>query len=177
MLSQPEAEWQTVREEKINGLELFRNYLVPLSAAGSACTFILQLWSNMLLYAFATALITFVASVVGTYITYRVTKEYLLNKIDSAGKIALHLSIYCSGVFIIFHCLAEGMSGGFLGQLMAVFSLLCLRTLYLGLGQITGLNSQYRKSAIIIIGALVILSPVIIQRLLMIIFRIPTIYA
>ena len=43
--------------------------------------------------------------------------------------------------------------------------------------QLTALDVQYRKSAIVIIGLLVIVSPIIIQQLLMIMFRIPTIYA
>lgn len=55
--------------------------------------------------------------------------------------------------------------------------LLCLRTLYVGLNRLTSLDAQYRKSALVIIGLLVIVSPIIIQQLLMIIFRIPTIYA
>ena len=81
------------------------------------------------------------------------------------------------GVFIPFHCLSSGFSEGFISQLMAICSLLCLRTLYVGLNQLTALDVQYRKSAIVIIGLLVIVSPIIIQQLLMIMFRIPTIYA
>lgn len=60
---------------------------------------------------------------------------------------------------------------------MAICSLLCLRTLYVGLNQSTALDVQYRKSALVIIGLLVIVAPVIVQQLLMIVFRIPSIYA
>ena len=95
----------------------------------------------------------------------------------AANRMALRLAVYSSAVFIPFHCLSSGFSEGFISQLMAICSLLCLRTLYVGLNQLTALDVQYRKSAIVIIGLLVIVSPIIIQQLLMIMFRIPTIYA
>ncbi|MFR7876358.1 MAG: hypothetical protein ACLU4J_08150 [Butyricimonas paravirosa] len=105
------------------------------------------------------------------------TREYLSNKVAEANRMALRLAVYSSAVFILFHCLSSGFSEGFISQLMAICSLLCLRTLYVGLNQLTALDVQYRKSAIVIIGLLVIVSPIIIQQLLMIMFRIPTIYA
>ena len=117
------------------------------------------------------------ASVVGSYIAYRVSREYLSNKVAAANRMALRLAVYSSAVFIPFHCLSSGFSEGFISQLMAMCSLLCLRTLHVGLNQLTALDVQYRKSAIVIIGLLVIVSPIIIQQLLMIMFRIPTIYA
>lgn len=120
-------------------------------------------------------IILFMASVVGSYIAYRVTREYLSNKVAEANRMALRLAVYSSAVFIPFHCLSSGFSEGFISQLMAICSLLCLRTLHVGLNQLTALDVQYRKSAIVIIGLLVIVSPIIIQQLLMIMFRIPTI--
>ncbi len=177
ILFQPESEWQVVSRENTEGAELFCNFLVPLALVSAVCTFLLRLASTSVLYALGIGLILFVSSVVGTYIAYRVSKEYLASRIKEANRIALHLTIYSSAVFIPFHCLASGFSEGFLSQLMAICSLLCLRTLYVGLNQLTALDGQYRKSAIVIIGLLVIVSPIIVQQLLMIVFRIPTIYA
>lgn len=177
ILFQPEVEWQAIRQENIEGTDLFRNYLIPLSALASACTFLLQLRITSPFYAVCIGAIIFVASVVGTYITYRVSKEYLMNKVTEANEMALRLAVYSSAIFIPFHCLACGMSEGFISQLMAVCSLLCLRTLYVGLNQSNALDVQYRKSAIVIIGLLVIVAPIIVQQLLMIVFRIPSIYA
>ena len=177
MLFQPEAEWQAVRQENIDGTELFRDYLVPLSAVASACTLLLQLRVTSPFYAVCIGLIVFISAVAGAYITYRVAREYLSNKVSEANRMALTLAVYSSAIFIPFHCLACGMSEGFISQLMAVFSLLCLRTLHVGLNQSTALDVQYRKSALVIIGLLVIVAPVIVQQLLMIVFRIPSIYA
>ena len=172
LLLHPETEWQAINRENWEGIELFKNFLVPLSAISSVCAILLRFLSTSPLYAIGIGIILFVASVVGCYITYRIAREYLINKVPQA-----HLAVYSSAVFIPFHCLSSGFSEGFLSQLMAICSLLCLRTLYVGLNRLTALDAQYRKSALVIIGLLVIVSPIIIQQLLMIIFRIPTIYA
>ena len=177
LLLHPETEWQAINRENWEGIELFKNFLVPLSAISSVCTILLRFLSTSPLYAIGIGIILFVSSVVGCYITYRIAREYLINKIPQANRTALHLAVYSSAVFIPFHCLSSGLSEGFISQLMAICSLLCLRTLYVGLNQLTALDAQYRKSALVIIGLLVIVSPIIIQQLLMIIFRIPTIYA
>ena len=146
LLLHPETEWQVIGRENIEGIELFKNFLVPLSVLSSACAILLRLLSTSPLYAIGTGIILFMASVVGSYIAYRVSREYLSNKVAAANRMALRLAV-------------------------------CLRTLYVGLNQLTALDVQYRKSAIVIIGLLVIVSPIIIQQLLMIMFRIPTIYA
>ena len=177
LLLHPEMEWQVIGRENIEGIELFKNFLVPLSMLSSVCAILLRLLSTSPLYAIGTGIILFMASVVGSYIAYRVTREYLSNKVAEANRMALRLAVYSSAVFIPFHCLSSGFSEGFISQLMAICSLLCLRTLHVGLNQLTALDVQYRKSAIVIIGLLVIVSPIIIQQLLMIMFRIPTIYA
>ena len=175
LLLHPETEWQVIGRENIEGIELFKNFLVPLSVLSSVCAILLRLLSTSPLYAIGIGIILFMASVVGSYIAYRVSREYLSNKVAAANRMAL--AMYSSAVFIPFHCLSSGFSEGFISQLMAICSLLCLRTLYVGLNQLTALDVQYRKSAIVIIGLLVIVSPIIIQQLLMIMFRIPTIYA
>ena len=177
LLLHPETEWQAINRENWEGIELFKNFLVPLSAISSVCTILLRFLSTSPLYAIGIGIILFVSSVVGCYITYRIAREYLINKVPQANRTALHLAVYSSAVFIPFHCLSSGLSEGFISQLMAICSLLCLRTLYVGLNRLTALDAQYRKSALVIIGLLVIVSPIIIQQLLMIIFRIPTIYA
>lgn len=66
ILFQPEAEWQAIRQENIEGTDLFRNYLVPLSGIAATCALLLQLRVTSPFYAICTGLILFVASVAGT---------------------------------------------------------------------------------------------------------------
>ena len=175
MLFHPDTEWQAVKREDIAGAEVFRGYLVPLTLTSSACTLVLQLLHTPPLYALLTAAITFATSVGGAYLTYRITREDLTDKIAEANNVALRLSVDCSAIFIVFHCLSEGMPDGFFSQLLGLLSLLCLRTLYIGINQMSRLNVQLRKSTLIIAGLLLVVSPMIIQRLLMLLFRVPTI--
>ena len=177
LLTQPTTAWESIRQEQIEGVVLFRNFLIPLTSIFVTFSFLLCLLHTSVFYALGRSIILFVASIIGTYITYRVSKEYLNDKVTEANRISLYLAVYSSAVFIPLHCLSCGFSEGFFSQLMAICSLLCLRTLYIGLTRLTHLNPQYRKSAVIIIGLLVIVAPIIVQQLLKIIFRIPTIYA
>ena len=80
LLLHPETEWQVIGRENIEGIELFKNFLVPLSVLSSACAILLRLLSTSPLYAIGTGIILFMASVVGSYIAYRVSREYLSNK-------------------------------------------------------------------------------------------------
>ena len=121
LLLHPETEWQVIGRENIEGIELFKNFLVPLSVLSSACAILLRLLSTSPLYAIGTGIILFMASVVGSYIAYRVSREYLSNKVAAANRMALRLAVYSSAVFIPFHCLSSGFSEGFISQLMAIF--------------------------------------------------------
>lgn len=145
LLLHPETEWQAINRENWEGIELFKNFLVPLSAISSVCAILLRFLSTSPLYAIGIGIILFVASVVGCYITYRIAREYLINKVPQANRTVLHLAVYSSAVFIPFHCLSSGFSEGFLSQLMAICSLLCLRTLYVGLNRLTSSTRNTAK--------------------------------
>lgn len=175
LLLTPEPEWQKIRQEKIAGSRLFCFFIIYPSAIVSICTFLLRLLYGSIGVAVSWGIINFIASVAGSYICFRLTREYLSNKIQDADTISLKLSIYSSVIFIVFHSFSIGFADNFAGDLTAILSLLSLRTLYTGLNTISLLNDRYRKSAVIIIGLLVICTPIIITRLLTIIFRIPVI--
>lgn len=177
LLTNPEAEWDTIRTDETGRIELFRNYIVLPALLFSILVFLLRLASNDVTIALGWGIINFIACTAGCYICFRLTQEYLSNKTIDPGKIALKLSVYSSAAFILFHSLAVGFTQNFIGDVMAILSLLSLRILYIGLNTISGLNTRYKKSAVIIIGLLIICTPIIITRLLTIIFRIPAINA
>ena len=45
LLLHPEMEWQVIGRENIEGIELFKNFLVPLSVLSSVCAILLNLTS------------------------------------------------------------------------------------------------------------------------------------
>ena len=92
LLLHPETEWQVIGRENIEGIELFKNFLVPLSMLSSVCAILLRLLSTSPLYAIGTGIILFMASIVGSYIAYRVSREYLSNKVAAANRMALRLA-------------------------------------------------------------------------------------
>ena len=106
-----------------------------------------------------------------------VVTEYLDGKLGSARQTALYLATYGYGVYIVFHCLSDGFSGHFLGQVMEVASFLCVHTLYVGLETLPELNAKHRNNVLIMTAVLMLVIPAIAERLLTIVFRIPTLYA
>ncbi len=177
MLLSPRKEWPGVHEEQVGERQLFREYLLPWAAAGMVCTLVLLLMRGRGLMAIGMAGINFAAALTGWYVTYRLTREYLSGKVERAGLLALQLATYGYGVYIGFSSLAAGFSPNFLGQLMEVGSLLCVHTLYVGLETAHALNQKYRSNVLIIAAVLMIAVPAIVERLLTILFRIPTLYA
>lgn len=61
LLLHPETEWQVIGRENIEGIELFKNFLVPLSMLSSVCAILLRLLSTSPLYAIGTGIILFMA--------------------------------------------------------------------------------------------------------------------
>ena len=51
LLLHPETEWQAINRENWEGIELFKNFLVPLSAISSVCAILLRFLSTSPLYA------------------------------------------------------------------------------------------------------------------------------
>ena len=177
LLTNPEAEWLKIKEEDSARDQLFRDYVIIPSALFSILVVLLRLLNTDLMIAVGWGVINFISCTIGTYICFRASKEYLSNKIQNHGKIAIYLSIYSSAIFIVFHSLSVGFTHNFIGDVMAILSLFSLRTLYTGLNTISTLNTRFKKSAVIIIGLLIICTPVIIMSLLTIVFRIPAINA
>lgn len=177
MLLASRREWPAAHKENIPDKQLFREYLLPLAASGAACVFILLLLRGNIWTAIGMAAINFVSVLAGWFITHRLTREYLVSKLENARQIALHLATYGYGVYIVFHCLSDGLGGHFLGQVMEVASFLCIHTLYVGLETLPELNPKHRNNVLIISAVLMLVIPAIVERLLTIIFQIPTLYA
>jgi|GEM_PF-500863 len=175
LLLVPAPEWQIISKENYLGRDLFCNFIIYPSIIASFFTLLIRLFFEDIWLACCWGIINFIACVAGSYICFRLAKEYLSNKIRRANTISLHLSIYSSTIFILFHSLSVGFTGKFIGDLAAILSLLSLRTLYIGANILPELDDRYRKSTTIIIGVLIICITAILTRLLTILFRIPAI--
>lgn len=172
MLTKPEAEWKKLTEEFPNLKETFRNYLFPIAALSSLTIFLLGFFHYTAMQTIGYGLINLLSSIAGIWFAYLLTKEYLSNKLRDAGKIALLLTVYPGAIFIVFHSLGIAMGNYFLGQLFTLFSFIFIRTLYIGIKQISDLANNQQTNLLIITALSIICIPVIISQVLMIAFGI-----
>ena len=177
MVASPRREWPRAHGEPASERRLFRGYVLPLAAAGAACVLALLLARGGGWTALWMAAVNFASVVAGWFVTYRVTREYLAGKLPDAREVALRLATYGYGVYAVFHCLSDGLSGHFAGQVMEVASFLCVHTLYVGLETLPELDRKHRSNVLIVAAVLTLVVPALAERLLTIVFGIPTLYA
>lgn len=172
LLVSPDKEWRDIAEEYILGKDIFRTYVFPLVVATSGIIMLLGLLSYRPLQALGLSLIHLAAVPAGIWLAYLITREYLANKCSEAGSLALKLTVYSSALFIVFHGAGIALGNGFLSQLLTLLSFIFIRTLYIGINRISGLQANYKTNLLVITGLSIICIPIIISHLLMIVFGI-----
>lgn len=173
LLLRPRYEWQKIVTEERDPQSLFRFYFLPACLFSSLLLFIGCSIQHNLLYATGFAIINLLSAFGGIYVVYLLTREYLNGKMDGSDNTALILCVYSAVIFILFHSLSLGLGNNFFGQLTGVISLLFLRTLYTGIYFLEELPVGLKTNLFIIMSLSVIFIPVILSRLLMILFHIP----
>lgn len=169
----PRQEWQMIGNETDDRNSLFRSYLIPLAAVSSVVVFLFSFLHyegfHILLYTF----INFISATTGAYIVFFIAGEYLSSKVRKPENTALHLSVYSTAVFILFHSFSIALVNGFWSQLFGLLSLVFLRTLHAGIDQLDDLEAGQKTNLLIIMALSIICTPVICKRILMILFHIP----
>lgn len=177
MLLSPRREWPAVHGEQATEKGLFREYFLPLAAAGAVCVLALLLARGHGWAAVGRAAINLLSVTAGWLVTNWLTRENLAGKLEDTRRTAAQLATYGYGVYIVFHCLADGLGGHFLGQVMEVASFLCVHTLYVGLETLPELDRKHRSNVLIVAAVLMLVTPALAERLLEIVFGVPTLYA
>ena len=90
-----------------------------------------------------------------------------------AENTALNLTVFSAAIFLFFHSLSGAFGNNFMGQLTDLLSLIFLRTLYTGIYATTELTTNQKTNLFIITSLAIIFIPVILHKLLMILFHIP----
>lgn len=173
LILEPKREWAGIEGENDTATGLFRTYLIPLAALASVVVLLLGFLHYNVLHTLLYTLINFISATAGTYLAFVITREYLTNKIPEAENTALHLTVYSTAVFILFHSLSVALVNGFLSQLTGLISLIFLRTLHAGISGTPRLEPGQKTNILIIMALSIICIPVIFKRLLMILFHIP----
>lgn len=173
LLFKPESEWDIINDEYTGVKEILKGYLIPLTAIVSAIVLLFSFLEYSIWQSVCIAIINFLSAIAGTWCSFLFCREYLNNKAGDAENTALNLIVYSSALFILFHSLATAFGSGFFGQLMLLSSLLFIRTLYIGINKIDLKTAAQKKNLLIISALSIIFIPVIIKKLLMILFHIP----
>lgn len=173
LLLNPSQEWERIREETTEKDTLFRTFFIPFCLIVSGMVLLLGLLRLNFFHAFGYALIDLTSNLLGVYVVFLLIREYLNGKTPDSDNTTLTITVYSSVVFLLFHSLSAVLGSNFLGQLTSLFSLFFLRTLYVGIYTIADLTSSQKTNLFIITSLAIIFIPVIIHKLLMILFHIP----
>lgn len=173
LLLQPETEWQIIDKEYNNVKDLFQAYVIPLSLIVSLIVLILSFFHYTAIQAICYAIINLLSTTTGIWLCYIIAREYLNNKIRNADNTALNLTVYSASVFVVFHSISVAFVSGFFSQLMSLISLIFIRTLYIGIKKNTDIPADQKTNMLIITILSIICIPVILKKILMIIFHIP----
>ncbi|MEG1737516.1 MAG: hypothetical protein RR137_04135 [Odoribacter sp.] len=173
LLLKPDIAWSTVLKEDSELKKIYKNYLLPIAATTTLLTFLLSLIDYNLYQSIALGIINFLAVSAGTWLSYRIAKEYLCGKLNIPENQALNITVYCSAIFITFHSIGSVLGNAFFGQLFTLLSFIFIRTLYVGLQQVTALKPGQRTNIFVILCVSIICMPAIITQLLRILLDIP----
>lgn len=175
MIFAPSQCWREIQNKHTDTKAITRNYFVPVITLCSILYFPINLLNNPLLQAFGLAIINFASSIISLRLAYWLIREFLCNKLNCHAATAFNLTIYSATVFLLFHSLGAAFGNLFIGQLLTLCSFIFIRTLYNGINTLLDIPTNQKTNTLIIASLAIICFPIIISKLLMIIFRISAI--
>lgn len=173
LLLRPAEAWDVISKEEQDKKTLFQSFFIPFCCITSFGVLLISFLRHSMLLSFCYALINLTSTVFGIYLVYLLIREYLNGKVREAGNTALNLTVYSAVIYIFFNSLSMALGSSFLSQLTGLLSLIFLRTLYTGIYTTPGLATGQKTNLFIINSLSIIFVPVIIHKLLMILFHIP----
>ena len=172
LLTKPNVEWSLIMDEHHEPKGLLKSYLLPIAVISSLPIFLFGFFHYSMMQTVGYGLINLPASLIGIWVAYLITREFLSNKLPNADNTALSLIVYSGTIFVVFHSLGIALGNGFFGQLCTLVSFIFIRTLYIGIRQIKELPNGQQTNLLVIAALSIICIPVIIAQILTIIFGI-----
>lgn len=175
MILTPSERWNRIRNRHTDAKEAIHSYFVPVILLCSILYFPISLLNTTFLQALGLSIINFASSLLGTFLAYLLIREFLCNKLNCRTSTAFNLTLYSATVFLLFHSLGAAFGNLFIGQLLTLCSFIFIRTLYTGINALLNIPANQKTNTLIIASLSIICFPIIISKLLMIIFRISAI--
>ncbi|NOU61036.1 hypothetical protein [Marinifilum caeruleilacunae] len=176
LLLTPKREWERIAPESSTTKELFRNFAFPviaicaIIAAGGTYIHTKEVWVSV-----AKFFVDFLALNLGLFCAAKLIVLLSPNfQLSIKAEVVFKLVIYSASVFCIFHGIAQLFSPfSFLNQICLLLELYFIRILWLGTSSILPIANNKRPGFTVMASLLILVLPLIFERLFSILFRFP----
>lgn len=169
-------EWEIIALENKKTNALFFSFAFPIIAFSALLSFVgIALYSKSWGIGISQFFVTFLALNIGLFVSAKIIQLLTPNfQIQVKDEKIFQLIIYSASIFCLFHGMAKlFLTLGFLHQICLVLKLYFIRALWQGSKALLPLHENKRPSFIIMASLLVIVIPIIFERLFSIIFNLP----
>lgn len=170
----PAKEWNKIKSEEQATKELFYGFAFPLLAICSAFIFFGRIMEDGFIIAIKCFLVSFLSMATAMYTGAKILKEMTNSNNNTTETDCFKMIIYSSSVFCLFH----GFSGLFgshtvISNLLILTQFIAVWTIWNGTKPIIKTNKSNKTGFTLIIALLIFLLPMVLEKLLTVVFNIP----
>ncbi len=170
----PSKEWSKIKSEESNTKDLFYDFAFPFIAICSTFVFIGRFMEDGFITGFKCFLVTFISMITGMYAGSRILNEMISSNTDVSEIDCYKMMIYGSSVFCLFHGIAGFFgSHSIISNFLVITQFIAVWTIWTGTNPIIKTTKNNKTGYTLIISLLIILLPLILEKLLTIVFIIP----
>ena len=176
LLFLPKKEWERVAHEHSQIKELFLRFAFPIITLCSLIAFAgMMIHKQGLGIGISQFFVAFLSFNLGIYSAAKIIELLAPNfQIQIKSEIIFQLVIYSASIFCLFHGIAKLFSPySFLNQISLILELYFIRILWLGTAPLLPLSESKRPGFTIMASLLILVLPLIFERMFSIIFRLP----
>jgi hypothetical protein len=176
LLLDPKKEWETIAQEVNTVKSIFINFAFPIIAICSLLSFTGSLiHTGSLRISISQLAVSFLSLYLAFFAAGKMIKLLAPNfRLEIKYLTIYQLIIYSGSIFCLFHGLAKLFtSDSLLNQISLVFELYFIRVLWLGLSPLLTISENKKPGFIITASLLILVLPLIFERMFSIIFRLP----
>jgi len=170
----PSKEWNKIKMEESNTKDLFYDFAFPFLAICSTFVFLGRFMEDGFITGFKYFLVSFISMATGMYAGGRILKEMTSSNNEVSEIDCYKIIIYGSSVFCLFHGIAGFFgSHSIISNILVLTQFIAVWTIWTGTNPIIKTSKNNKTGYTLIISLLIFLLPLILEKLLTIVFIIP----
>lgn len=170
----PSKEWNKIKNEDSGTKDLFYDFAFPFIAICSSFVFLGRFIEDGFLTGFKCFLVSFISMTSGMYVGGRILKEMTASNKNVSQIDCFKLIIYSSSVFCLFHGISRFFgTNSILSNILILTQFLAIWTIWTGTNPIIKTNKNNKTGYTLIISLIIFLLPLVLEKLLTIVFSIP----